>query len=35
MIYDLLDDKSKIDLNEFITYANDADKTDQDKRKKN
>ncbi len=34
MIYDLLDDKSKIDLNEFITYANDADKTDQDKRKK-
>ncbi len=34
MIYDSLDSSSKIDLDDFIKYANDANKTDQDKRRK-
>ncbi|MFA9374132.1 MAG: ATP-binding protein [Poseidonibacter sp.] len=34
MVYDNLNNKTKIDLDEFIKYANDADRTDQDKRKK-
>ncbi len=34
MIFDTLDENSKIDLEDFINYANDANKTDQEKRRK-
>lgn len=34
MIYESLDSNSKIDLNEFIDYAKDANRTDQEKRRK-
>lgn len=34
MIYEQLDTNSKINLDDFIDYANDADRTDQDKRRK-
>jgi len=34
MIYEQLDSNSKINLDDFINYANDADRTDQDKRRK-
>ncbi|WP_281989326.1 ATP-binding protein [Aquimarina aggregata] len=34
MVYESLDKNSKIDLDDFITFANDANRTDQDKRRK-
>ncbi|AEH01414.1 ATP-binding protein [Lacinutrix sp. 5H-3-7-4] len=34
MVYESLDKHSKIDLDDFIEFANDANRTDQDKRRK-